>query len=130
MTAERGNRDRRHTRTIGAKPYVGRRFVENGKVRIQWTEQGKRRSKTVGSDSAETRRQADAELEEILERLRASAGEAEAPREEGLRSVEEAVRSWALALTDAADELADWFEEAILGGPGPSETPEETGDTE
>ncbi len=40
------------------------------------------------------------------------------------------MRSWALALTDAADELADWFEEAILGGPGPSETPEETGDTE
>jgi hypothetical protein len=90
MPTRRQGRDPRYTRTFGGPPNSGRRYVENGKVRIQWTEEGKRRSRTVGPNSAETRRRADAELEEIL----------------GL-SIQEALRQLVLAILEAADRLID-----------------------
>lgn len=118
MAAKRPKRDSRYTRTVGSKPHIGRRFVENGKVRIQWTEDGKRRSRTIGTNSAATRHRADEELEAILSRLRASAGETAAPHEQEEPSLEEALRASAGSLMDAADHLVDWIEGQLRKGFG------------
>ncbi len=66
MTDTSRKRDPRYTRTVGEKPNQGRRYVENGKVRIEWFEDDKRRSRTIGDNSADTRREADEELERLL----------------------------------------------------------------
>ena len=59
-------RDPKYTRTVGEKPFTGRRYVADGKVRIEWKIHGKRRSRTVGPNSPANRDQADEELERLL----------------------------------------------------------------
>ena len=66
MTDTQQKRDPRYTRTVGKKPNQGRRYVENGKVRIEWREDGKRRRRTIGDNTARTRREADEELKRLL----------------------------------------------------------------
>ena len=66
MTDTQRKRDPRYTRTVGEKPDLGRRYVENGKVKIEWYEDDKRRSRTIGDNDAKTRREADEELERLL----------------------------------------------------------------
>lgn len=109
MPTRRQGRDPRFTRTLGTPPHAGRRYVENGKIRIQWTEQGKRRSRTVGPNSAETRRRADAELEEILGLMPSDTKQAEG----STPSIQEALRQLALAILEAADRLIDRLREAM-----------------
>ena len=104
MASKQRRRDPRYTRTVGEKPHSGRRYVEQGKVRIEWYENGKRRSRTIGDNSADARRKADAQLEEILG-IRAESEETP--------SLEETVRGVALSLLDVADRAADWVEEAM-----------------
>lgn len=58
---------------IGTKPFSGSRFVQDGKVRIEWWPGGKRRLLTIGRDSKATREQADRELTEALAAARAGA---------------------------------------------------------
>jgi hypothetical protein len=103
MPTRRQGRDPRYTRTFGTAPHAGRRYVENGKVRIQWTEGGKRRIRTVGPNSAETRRRADAELEEILGLMPTDTN-----KDEGAApSIQEALRQLVLAILEAADRLIE-----------------------
>ena len=109
MPTRRQGRDPQYTRTLGGPPNAGRRYVENGKVRIQWTEQGKRRSRTVGPNSAETRRRADAELEEILGLMPSDTKQAAG----STPSIQEALRQLALAILEAADRLIDRLREAM-----------------
>ncbi len=126
MPTRRQGRDPRYTRTFGTPPHTGRRYVENGKVRIQWTEQGKRRSRTVGPNTAETRRRADAELEEILGLMPSDTKQAEG----STPSIEEALRQLALAILEAADRLIERLLEAMRGdGAEPGDEAAE-GDTE
>ncbi len=49
MPTNKRTRDSRYTKNFGDKPRVGRRYVLNGKVRIEWYEEGKRRSRTIGT---------------------------------------------------------------------------------
>ena len=118
MTDTSRKRDSRYTRTVGEKPNQGRRYVENGKVRIEWREDGKRRSRTIGDNSADTRREADEELERIL-------GLSEAEREAYDDHDEECVvldiswlidgfRCHAEAIMDFADDLAESFEKGLV----------------
>lgn len=109
MPTSRQGRDPRYTRTFGTPPHAGRRYVENGKVRIQWTEGGKRRTRTVGPNTAETRRRADAELEEILGLMPRDTKQAEG----ATLSIQQALRQLALAILDAADRLIDRLREAM-----------------
>jgi hypothetical protein len=111
MPTRRQGRDPRYTRTFDGAPNSGRRYVENGKVRIQWTEEGKRRSRTVGQNSAETRRRADAELEEILGLMPSDPKQAEG----ATLSIQEALRQLALAILEAADRLIDRLRGAMQG---------------
>ncbi len=105
MAAKQRRRDPRFTRTVGEKPHLGRRYVEQGKVRIEWYENGKRRSRTIGENSADVRQKADSLLEEILGK----------PAElDEQPSLEETVRGVALSLLDIADRAADWVEEAMI----------------
>ena len=103
MPTSRQGRDPRYTRTFGTPPHAGRRYVENGKVRIQWAEHGKRRTRTVGPNTAETRRRADAELEEILGLMPTDTKQTE----DAAPSIPEALRQLVLAILDAADKLID-----------------------
>lgn len=127
MTDTQRKRDPRYTRTVGEKPHQGRRYVENGKVRIEWFEDGKRRTRTIGDNDAETRHRADEELERLLgleESERGTADEEE--RHEGAPKGEEEWQgpdlSWLLdearghaeALMDFADELAESFEKLLM----------------
>ena len=118
MTDTSRKRDPRYTRTVGEKPNQGRRYVENGKVRIEWREDGKRRSRTIGDNSADTRREADEELERIL-------GLSEPEREAYDDYDEECVVldiSWLIdgfrrhadAIMDFADDLAESFEKGLV----------------
>lgn len=117
MTPTRANRKRSASKTFGDKPFTGRRFVTNGKVRIEWMEAGRRRSRTIGPDSPEARAEADAEVERILAALQADAGPeaAESAREEAdeIPSVLEALRLLALAILDAADDLIERLENVL-----------------
>ncbi|HEX9692529.1 MAG TPA: hypothetical protein VGA22_10560 [Gemmatimonadales bacterium] len=63
-------RDPRYTKSIGTPPVVGRRVVVNDRVRIEWTEDGRRRSRTIGPNDAATRKLADEELASILATMR------------------------------------------------------------
>jgi hypothetical protein len=110
MTAKGRGRDPRYNREIGARPHLGRRFVEGGRVRIQWTEQGKRRSRTIGPNSAENRRRADAELEEILRGMPKSPEDTQKSAADVRAQVQEALRGAAVSLMEAADRLVDWIE--------------------
>ncbi len=115
--ATKRRRDPRHSRTIGRKPFVGRRFVENGKVRIEWREYGRRRRRTVGKNSAETRQQADADLEEILARMQNNEEHHEQQDQEDQRPLGRTLRDYAVAALEVADRLADWVRESIGRGP-------------
>jgi hypothetical protein len=121
-------RDRRFSRTIGEKPFVGRRYVENGRVRIEWKQDGKRRRHTVGPNSAATRRQADAELEEILTQMQNNDEQHDQDQQdqqdqhddqeeqegrETLPPIGDVLREYALAALRVADGIADWIHEAI-----------------
>ena len=63
-------RDRRYGKVIGARPYSGRRYVRDGKVRIEWFAHGKRRTQTIGPNTAANRALADHILEEALAEVR------------------------------------------------------------
>jgi len=125
-------RDRRYTRTIGEPPFAGRRFVENGRVRIEWKEGGRRKRRSVGPNSAETRQRADAELEEILERMQTNdehhdqeaqdqqsqdTEQHEQEEQKPLPPLGDILRDYALAALGVADGIADWVREAITSPP-------------
>jgi hypothetical protein len=106
MPSKKRTRDNRYTRVFGEKPRTGRRYVLNGKVWIEWHEEGKRRSRTIGENTAEVRRHADEALQEILEVFEPAPVPARlfslAPPE----SMEQALRGVALSLLDVADQVA------------------------
>jgi len=121
-------RDPRYSRTIGQRPFVGRRYVENGKVRIEWKDGSKRRQQTVGPNSADMRKRADAELEEILARMQnndelhdqdaqdqQSSDDQQQEQEEQkpLPPLDDVLRDFALAALGVADGIGDWVREAI-----------------
>ena len=128
MTDTQRKRDPRYTRTVGEKPDLGRRFVENGKVKIEWYEDDKRRSRTIGDNDAKTRREADEELERLLGLTDAdpdvdeSDEELEDVDEEGEEDcvvvdvswLVEEFRNRADALMDVADDLAEAFERGLV----------------
>ena len=111
MTPTRADRKRSASKTFGEKPFTGRRFVSNGKVRIEWMEGDRRRSRTIGPDSPATRAEADAEVERILSDLRAHDGpDASAsarPGRDDVSSVLAALRVLALAILDTADRFIE-----------------------
>ncbi len=118
-----GKRDPRYSRTVGEPPALGRRYVINGKVRIEWTEDGKRRSRTVGSNTPANRRKADKLLREVLSPMIDE--QTEKPEDTGEKSDESAasteisfeipqsLRDAAVRIMDAADDVADWIEDGF-----------------
>ncbi len=117
-----GKRDPRYSRTVGDPPFSGRRYVRDGKVRIEWREGGVRRSQTVGPNTAANRQQADQILEEILSTMtdeqevhtNDAASDDESTESHGFHFVlPEPVRQGAVFLMDKADDVADWIEEGI-----------------
>lgn len=131
MTDTQRKRDPRYTRTVGEAPDLGRRFVENGKVKIEWQEDGKHRSRTVGDNSAEVRRKADEELERLMglaevepdaEGADEVPGEPDDIAEELEAECCEFDVSWLIdefrcradALMDLADDLAEAFERGLV----------------
>ena len=80
----------------------------NGKVRIEWyDEEGKRRSRTIGDNTAKVRQHADDALEEILEVLEPTAITTSAVAAYPPDSVEQALRACAVSVLDVADVLAE-----------------------
>jgi hypothetical protein len=118
MTDTSRKRDPRYTRTVGEKPNQGRRYVENGKVRIEWFEDDKRRSRTIGDNSADTRREADEELERLLGLTEADLDAEEECDEEcfvvDISWLVEGFRSNAEKIMDLADDLAESFEKGLV----------------
>ena len=120
-------RDHRYTKTIEQASFVGRRYVENGKVRVEWKESGKRRRRTIGSNTAETRRRADAILKEILasmqdhEERHEQEPQGQEPSDQettpSQRPLGETLRDYALAAIGVADGIADWVRDAITRPP-------------
>ena len=107
MPSNKRSRDSRYTKNFGDKPRVGRRYVLNDKVRIEWYEEGKRRSRTIGDNTAEVRQHADEALEEILEVLEPIAITTSAVAAYPPDSVEQALRACAVSVLDVADVLAE-----------------------
>ncbi len=110
MAAKRTGRS--HSKTIGKKPHTGRRYVQHGKVRIEWYEEGKRRSRTIGPHSAETRDEADRILRDLLTALgstRRAADQAAGPAPD---SSPGSLRGVVSLLFDTADQLADGIRNA------------------
>ena len=118
MTDTSRKRDPRYTRTVGEKPNQGRRYVENGKVRIEWFEDDKRRSRTIGDNSADARREADEELERLLGLTEADLDAEEECDEEcfvvDISWLVEGFRSNAEKIMDLADDLAESFEKGLV----------------
>lgn len=114
MTPRR--RDPKGTRRFREGPESGRRFVDRGKVRIEWREGDRRRRKTIGNDTMEMRKQADAELLRILRGLHPT--EPPAPT----ATLAEDLRGVALQILDVADEIA----ERLQGDSTESEPPQDT----
>ncbi len=118
-----GKRDPRYARTIGEPPALGRRYVINDKVRIEWTEAGQRRSRTVGTNTPANRKKADKLLEEILspmtdeqtEKTEDTSGQTEesAASTEMNFEIPQSLRDAAVRIMDAADDVADWIEDGI-----------------
>jgi hypothetical protein len=117
--ATKRTRDPRFTKSFGAKPHNGRRYVIDDKVRIEWYEDGKRRSRTIGPNGADTRRAADEKLQEILQGHeppepgqpeQEPAGE-EAPRTE--RETAEAIQDTLLGLASNVLDAADWLADGL-----------------
>ena len=107
MPASKRTRDSRYTKNFGAKPRIGRRYVLNDKVRIEWYEEGKRRSRTIGDNTAEVRQHADDALEEILEVLEPTAITTSVVAAYPPDSMEQALRACAVSVLDVADVLAE-----------------------
>ena len=118
MTDTSRKRDPRYTRTVGEKPNQGRRYVENGKVRIEWFEDDKRRSRTIGDNSADARREADEELERLLGLTEADLDAEEECDEEcfvvDISWLVEGFRSNAEKIMNLADDLAESFEKGLV----------------
>ena len=118
MTDTSRKRDPRYTRSVGEKPNQGRRYVENGKVRIEWFEDDKRRSRTIGDNSADARREADEELERLLGLTEADLDAEEECDEEcfvvDISWLVEGFRSNAEKIMDLADDLAESFEKGLV----------------
>ncbi len=110
-------RDPRYSRTVRRPPHTGRRYVSGGKVRIEWTERGHRRTRTIGPNSAAARRDADRILEEVLKTMHddtdADASTNDGPSADIELEFPDVIRRAALAVTDAADTVADWLEESF-----------------
>jgi hypothetical protein len=119
MTPKRTTRDPSASRAFGTKPFTGRRYVSNGKVRIEWKEAGRRRSRTVGPDSSAARAEADAEVQAILEGLRSEGSAAGEPsgdaQENEPPQILDALVQLATAILDAADSLIDRLRDALEG---------------
>ena len=116
MPKKRSGRDPKFSRTIGEKPNVGRRYVENGRVRIEWSEGGTRRRRSFGENSPEARSEADAALEEILITGQHDTENEQRPNQDEVPTdqpipvtAETFARSLALSLMDTADRIADWI---------------------
>ena len=116
MPKKRGGRDPKFSRTIGEKPHVGRRYVENGRVRIEWSEGGTRRRRSFGENSPEARSEADAALEEILIAGRRNTENEQRPDQDedpidqpNPVTAEALARSLALSLMDTADRIVEWI---------------------
>jgi len=118
-----GKRDPRYSRTVGERSALGRRYVINGKVRIEWTEDGKRRSRTVGANTPANRKKADKLLREVLspmiDKQTEKAEDASENADESADSSEmsfeipQSLRDAAVRIMDAADDVADWIEDGI-----------------
>jgi len=107
MAAKKRTRDRRFSRKMGSEPNVGRRYVIDGKVRIEWLDDGKRRSRTIGDNSPEVRQRADEALAQILQ---LSEPGLPALRVDFLSSyppLEQALRRCAISILEVADALVD-----------------------
>lgn len=126
MTDTTSKRDPRYTRTVGKKPNQGRRYVDNGKVRIEWHEDGKRRKRTIGDNSADTRRKADEELKRLLG-LAGAGPDVEAEPDLDVDEdcceecfvvdvswLVEGFRANAEKIMDLADDLAESFEKGLV----------------
>ena len=107
MPSNKRIRDRRFTKNFGTRPRVGRRYVLNGKVRIEWYEDGKRRSRTIGDNTVEVRQRADEALEEILEVFEPTVISTSAVAAYPPDSIEQALRACAVSVLDVADVLAE-----------------------
>ncbi len=118
-----GKRDPRYSRTVGEPPAVGRRYVINGRVRIEWTEDGKRRSRTVGANTPANRKKADKLLREVMspmideqtektEDTSEKSDESAASTEMNFE-IPQSLRDAAVRIMDAADDVADWIEDGI-----------------
>lgn len=107
MPSNKRIRDRRFTKNFGTRPLVGRRYVLNGKVRIEWYEDGKRRSRTIGDNTVEVRQRADEALEEILELFEPTVISTSAIAAYPPDSIEQALRACAVSVLDVADLLAE-----------------------
>jgi len=107
MPSNKRIRDRRFTKNFGTRPLVGRRYVLNGKVRIEWYEEGKRRSRTIGDNTVEVRHRADEALEEILEVFEPTVISTSAVVAYPPDSIEQALRACAVSVLDVADLLTE-----------------------
>jgi len=97
--------------------------VIDGKVRIEWTEDGKRRSRMVGANTPANRKKADELLREVvlpmIDEQTEKAEDTGEKADESAASTEmnfeipQSLRDAALRIMDAADELADWIEDGI-----------------
>lgn len=70
MPQSRGGRSARHSHRVGTKPYSGRRFVQDGAVRVEWFPLGRRKILTIGPNTPANRTYADQVLEDALKRAR------------------------------------------------------------
>jgi integrase len=54
----------------GVRPFSGLRFVEDGKVKLEWRAGGRKKQRTIGRNTAEVRKAADELLRRALQRAR------------------------------------------------------------
>ncbi|KPJ94761.1 MAG: hypothetical protein AMS18_03130 [Gemmatimonas sp. SG8_17] len=76
-------------------------------MKIEWHEEGKRRSRTIGENSPEVRRRADEALQEILEVFEPAAVPARRSLAVPPDSMEQALRALAVSVLDVADQMAE-----------------------
>jgi len=92
---------------------VGRRFVLGNKVRIEWRVDGKKRTRTIGVNSPDSRREADETLRQILDDLRPAPDLKVNSSRPADDSVVDAVRDVGGALLDLADLVAGRIERTV-----------------
>jgi hypothetical protein len=115
MAAKKRTRDRRFSRKMGSEPNVGRRYVIDGKVKIEWLDDGKRRSRTIGENSPEVRQRADEALAQILQLSEPGLPALQGDRLASYPPLEQALRRCALSVLEVADALVDAAAEAAPG---------------